>query len=172
MKKLFFAAGLVVAGFAGAQTTFGVTGGLAVFGAKAKVLGTTVTDSQVGGYAGGFADIYFTESLHFTPGLNGVFANDAFGLQVPLMIKYNVIPQLNVALGPQLFFDLGEIPAEFGDYYNRTNIGIAFGAGYDITDNLLAEARFGIQLNDHIKSNPADISAKMNVLNVGVGYKF
>lgn len=173
MKKLIFAVALMAMGFANAQT-FGLTGGLAVFNAKAEAPGYSAKDSQTGGYLGIFGEYNVDGNLHIAPGLNYLFAEDTNAVQIPVMLKYYVDPKFNLAFGPQLMFDVAEVPAEIKEYYNRFNFGLALGAGYNFSPTLGLEARYGFQLNDHIKgaAKDAGASAKINTLNIGLNYNF
>ncbi len=173
MKKLLFAVAFVATGLANAQS-FGLTGGVAVFNAKAEAPGYSESDSQTGGYVGFFGEFNLDGSLNIAPGINYLFAEDTNALQIPVMLKYYVDPKFNLAFGPQLMFDLAEVPAGMDQYYNRFNFGLALGAGYNFTQAFGVEARYGFQLNDHIKgaAKDAGASAKINTLNVGLNYKF
>lgn len=175
MKKLFLAGAFALLGAVSLNAQqFGLTGGLAVLSGKVTVQGQSETDSQTGGYVGLFGDFPVGTNLKFVPGVNYVFAEDGGAFQIPLIFKYNVAEKFNLQAGPQFMFDTEDVPAEVKDYYNRLNFGLALGAGFDIMPQLFIEARYGIQLNDHFKNLPsgADYSAKVNVLNVGLGYKF
>ena len=184
MKKLLLIAALGYFGAANAQR-FGATAGFAVLNARVTVPGyydstgmqfpsQDASDSQPGGYFGVFAELGVGNNFKFLPGINLLMAKDSRALQVPLMFKYYIQSAFNFGVGPQLTFDLGNVPAEFKNYYNRTNIGAAFGLGYDFKNSLGIEARYGIQLNDHIKGIARDggASAKLNVINLGLNYKF
>lgn len=184
MKKLTIIAAIAIFGAANAQK-FGATAGFAVLNARVTTpnyydpsgmpqRGYDASDSQAGGYLGLFGEFGVANNFRFVPGVNLLMAKDSKALQVPLIFKYFIKSSFNVGAGPQLTFDLGSVPAEFKNYYNRTNIGIAFGLGYDFKNNLGIEARYGIQLNDHFKGLPRDAgaTAKLNVINLGLNYKF
>lgn len=171
-------------GMANAQK-FGATAGFAVLNARVKTPAHydqygmftpsyDASDSQAGGYFGMFGELGIANNFKFIPGINLLFAKDTKVLQVPLMFKYYIRDAFNFGVGPQLTFDLGAVPTELKNYYNRTNVGAAFGLGYDFKNHLGVEARYGIQLNDHIKGLPKDAgaSAKLNIINVGLNYKF
>lgn len=184
MKKLTIIATILFFGGANAQK-IGATAGFAVLNARVTVPGYydqadmyvpsyDASDSQAGGYIGMFGEFGLANNFKFQPGINLIFAKDSKALQIPLMFKYYVQSSFNIGVGPQLTFDLGNVPTEFKNYYNRTNIGAAFGLGYDFKNNLGIEARYGVHLNDHIKGLAKDggASAKLNVINLGLNYKF
>lgn len=184
MKKLTIIAAITIFGAANGQR-FGATAGFAVLNARVTTPsyydqsgmmhpGYDASDSQAGGYVGMFGEFGIAGNFKFYPGINLLLAKDSKAIQVPLMFKYYIKSAFNIGVGPQFTFDLGDVPRELKNYYNRTNVGAAFSLGYDFKNNLGIEARYGVQLNDHIKGLPKDAgaSAKLNVINLGLNYKF
>lgn len=169
MKKLFL---LVTAFFMmnamNAQTGLGVNGGLLIGMAKAEYEGFSSSDSEVGFYAGIFKQFPMGEGFEIQPALNATVLDGEFGLQLPIIAKYYVAQGFNIQAGPQLmmFFE------DAGEDFTNFNFALAVGAGYDITPNLLAELRYGLQLNNYYTGSDSDFSYKINTLNIGVGYKF
>ena len=88
-------------------------------------------------------------------------------IQIPAMFKYYVASGFNLQAGPQLTFDFEDYPED----WTGLNLGLALGAGYDFSERFMGEIRYGLQLNNHYTGD-ADLSAKINYLNLGVGYKF
>ncbi|WP_394265489.1 outer membrane beta-barrel protein [Bergeyella zoohelcum] len=175
MKKFLFASAFALLGTVTMNAQkLGVTGGLAHLGATAKLGNEKATNSATGGYIGLLAELPLGAKVKFVPGVNYIFVENSGGVQVPLIFKFNVAEGLNLQAGPQFLFDSGEVPEQFKNYYNKTNIAIAIGAGYDINDNFFIDARYGIQVNNHLKNIPsiANASVRVNTLSVGVGYKF
>ena len=172
MKKFLGAAALMVAVFANAQK-FGITGGLGIVSAKAKVQNNSTTESRTAGYLGLFGDFGISAGLKFQPMANFVLGDGITTLQLPLLLKYYPTSAFNLQFGPQVNFDLESVPSDFKNYYNTTTFGLAVGAGYDFTPRLTAEARYNPQLTNSFKNTGgADVTAKAHYFNLGLGYKF
>ncbi|WP_343608544.1 porin family protein [Chryseobacterium oranimense] len=115
-------------------------------------------------------------------------------IALPIMVQYNILPQLYVEAGPEFGLLLGgkskgeynysntyeNITTTGGEtysnkipmgLYNKFNFGIGIGAGYYFTQNLAATARFTAGITDIIKDNSGD-AIRNNVFQVGVAYKF
>ncbi|MBB6369924.1 porin family protein [Chryseobacterium shigense] len=115
-------------------------------------------------------------------------------LSVPVMVQYNILPQLYVEAGPEFGFLLGgknkgditmtrnsgnttvTETSNFSDkivkdLYNTFNFGIGIGAGYYFTQNFGVTARFTAGITDIYKHNSGD-AIRNNVFQVGVAYKF
>lgn len=164
MKKLFLAlVAVFMFGAASAQTGLGVNGGVLM----AMPAGDLDGDSELGFYAGVFKQFPLGEGFQLQPALNMAIIDGDFGLQIPVIFKYYVADGFNLQAGPQFLFDFEEAP----DDWTNFNIGLGIGAGYDFSERFLAELRYGLQLNNHYTGD-ADLSAKVNYMNIGVGYKF
>jgi opacity protein-like surface antigen len=115
-------------------------------------------------------------------------------LAVPVMVQYNILPQLYVEAGPEFGFllggkDKGDITTvktsgnttttqstSFSekivkDLHNKLNFGIGIGAGYYFTQNFGVTARFTAGITDIYKENSSD-AVRNNAFQVGVAYKF
>lgn len=115
-------------------------------------------------------------------------------LSLPVMVQYNILPQLYVEAGPEFGFllggkDKGDITmirnsgnttstetTTFSDnivkdLYNKFNFGIGIGAGYYFTQNFGVTARFTAGITDIYKHNSGD-AVRNNAFQVGVAYKF
>ncbi|KMQ65095.1 hypothetical protein ACM46_12960 [Chryseobacterium angstadtii] len=115
-------------------------------------------------------------------------------ITLPLMVQYNILPQLYVEAGPEFGLLLGgrskgdetytetngnittTTHREFSnkinmDLYNKFNFGIGIGAGYYFTQNFGVTARFVAGVTDIYKSNNGD-TVRNNAFQVGVAYKF
>lgn len=172
MKKLFLVGALALFGAMNAQSAkFGLNAGMLTGFAKAKVPGYNETDSSTGFYVGALVELKFG-SFAIQPAVNYANISDGSGLQIPVMLKYYAIPKLNFQFGPQFLFDLEDTPAGYEDFYNKTNFGLALGAGFDFTSSLFAEARYSFQVNNHLKDAPSGYALKANYFNLGLGYKF
>ncbi|MDP9959655.1 porin family protein [Chryseobacterium lathyri] len=115
-------------------------------------------------------------------------------LTIPVMVQYNILPQLYVEAGPEFGFllggkDKGDITTVktsgnttntqtttfsekiVKDLYNKFNFGIGIGAGYYFTQNFGVTARFTAGITDIYKENSSD-AVRNNAFQVGVAYKF
>lgn len=116
-------------------------------------------------------------------------------LVLPVMVQYNILPQLYVEAGPEFGFLLGgkskgdvtitEREGNFTSYqsetssskinmdrFNRFNVGIGIGAGYYFTPQFGVTARFTAGLTNIMKSDFDVYKARNNAFQVGVAYKF
>lgn len=114
-------------------------------------------------------------------------------LSLPVMVQYNILPQLYVEAGPEFGFLLGG--KEKGDatntftsggtttthtenfsnkivkdLYNKFNFGMGIGAGYYFTQNLAATARFTAGITDIYKHNTGD-AVRNNAFQIGLAYR-
>lgn len=115
-------------------------------------------------------------------------------LSIPVMVQYNILPQLYVEAGPEFGFLLGgknkgDITTTRNsgnttvtetttisdkivkDLHNTFNFGIGIGAGYYFTQNFGVTARFTAGITDVYKHNTGD-AIRNNAFQVGVTYKF
>ncbi|MFP3595460.1 porin family protein [Chryseobacterium sp. SIMBA_029] len=115
-------------------------------------------------------------------------------LSLPVILQYNILPNLYVEAGPEFGLLLGGKTEDswtetttsgnnisiissssnrkiIKDYYNTFNMGIGIGAGYFFTSNFGATARFTAGLTDIYKHNTVD-AVRNNTFQVGVAYKF
>ncbi len=117
-------------------------------------------------------------------------------ITVPVMLQYNLIPNLYVEAGPEFGFLLGgkyksdytattttggitstssESKSESinKDDYNTFNFGIGLGAGYYFTPNIGVTARYVAGVTDVAKNRPSgDKAVHNNVFQIGLAYKF
>ena len=203
MKKLFLGLAVVASSLSFAQT-FGVKGGLNV-SSMSKDEGLDDQKSKIGFNAGAFVNIPIASSLSVQPevlysnyGSKSDWTNpindDRYSsaahldyLAVPVMLQYNLIPNLYVEAGPEFGFLLsaknklknettGDTITESGDYkddLNTFNVGLGLGAGYYFTPNFGITARYVAGLTDIAKDRPSGSDAvKNNVFQVGLAYKF
>jgi len=108
-------------------------------------------------------------------------------ITVPVMLQYNIIPNLYVEAGPEFGFLVSaknklknesdnDVINQSGDYkdgLNGFNFGIGLGAGYYFTDNIGVTARYVAGITDIAKDRPNGSDAtRNNVFQVGLAYKF
>lgn len=165
MKKLFLVGVLALFGVVNAQH-FGVNAGFLSLNAKVKLLDMRGSETKSGYYVGLFGE-FGNEKFKFQPAVNLIGNEDGNALQIPLIAKFYVADKFNLQAGPQLMFDLEEVPEGF----NALNFGLGLGLGYDINNKFLLEARYSIQLNNHLENSSSNYSAKINYLSIGLGYR-
>jgi len=158
MKKIILTAVAVFAfGFANAQKDmkFGVKGGFN--SASSNGGGGSIS----GFFLGGLAEFSLSDKLALQPGLNyhTFSANGAStsSLSIPVLFEYNVAEKINLLAGPSLYYSL-----ESG-VKDKTAFGLDLGGSYDITENIFVEPRYSLGLTGEVK---------VNILLIGVGYKF
>lgn len=173
MKKLLLVGALALFGAVSAQeVSFGANAGLLSGFAKGKTPNFTTNDSSTGFYLGFFGEFKAGDKFKIQPAVNYANIDSGSAIQVPIMVKYYVDPKFNLQAGPQFLFDLSDMPEGYNEVYNKTNFALALGAAYDFTPKFFAEARYSIQLNNHLKNAPSGYSIRANYLNVGLGYRF
>lgn len=120
-----------------------------------------------GFYFGLQTDINLTEKIDLQPeivlGLNA----EGDALYFGALGSYQATEEFSLLFGPTLNIILEDV----ANGYQTLGIFVAFGGNYNITENIYAQAKYNIQLNDYYNGN-ADVSSKVNFLMVGIGYRF
>ncbi|MBC3847802.1 porin family protein [Winogradskyella echinorum] len=174
MKKLFLAAFAVFAFASVNAQSFGALGGLSMLTAKAEAGGFDASDSETGFHLGVFAELEVSDQFAIQPELTYTIAGDVSIIGLNAIAKYNVSEEFNIQLGPQIGFiggDVGDAIDDFDDDGTKLNLQLAIGAGYNISEELFVQARYGFQLNDHYTGDE-DASFKISGFSAGVGYRF
>jgi opacity protein-like surface antigen len=198
MKKIILtlSIALYALGSANAQggIDFGVTGGLLNTNADINVsaLGFNIANidavNKTGFYIGLLVDIEATEKLHIQPELTYGSAGDLAFIYLPVMAKYYVADGFFIQAGPQLNFssNLGDIKSairdasqilgiggDLDDILKSTAIDLGFGAGYDINENFMVQARYAIALTDRYDGPVGGaLDVKNSTLQIGLTYFF
>ncbi|NQY05610.1 MAG: PorT family protein [Flavobacteriaceae bacterium] len=171
MKKfqLFIAVALFGMTFAVAQdVSFAATAGYVSGHQKVESAGFEASGSESGVFVGGLADIAVSDKFHVQPELVFSAISDFNSLTMPIMAKFYVADSFNLQAGPTLNYVL----EESGDETTNFGILVGGGAGYDFGDKWFAQARYNFQINDYYTGDASDTSNKINMLTIGVGYKF
>jgi len=113
-------------------------------------------------------------------------------LSVPVMVQYNLLPELYVEAGPEFGFLLGgRSKGEFTQtsnidgssstqsysdkismsLFNKFNFGIGIGTGYYFTQNLAVTARFTAGLTNVYNYGNSN-AIRNNAFQIGLAYKF
>lgn len=196
MKKLFLGAAVVASSFAFAQQ-FGAKAG-ANFSSISDE-GYTEANSKVGYYAGVFMKAPISSEFSIQPEVlyNNLGAETTYGtygsskldlnyISVPVMFQYNATPNFYLEAGPEASFLVGAkqtVNTTVGsgtqdldtDDFNKFNLGLGLGAGFDITPNIGLNARYVAGFSDVTApgSDPStDANNKINAFSVGASFKF
>ncbi|MDQ0781729.1 porin family protein [Chryseobacterium sp. W4I1] len=137
-------------------------------------------------------EVYYINSDRYSRDLD--YKKTLNYLTLPVMVQYNILPQLYVEAGPEFGLLLGgknkgdiTVARNSGnttttetttfsedivkDLHNKFNFGIGIGAGYYFTQNFGVTARFTAGITDIYKHNSGD-AIRNNAFQVGVAYKF
>lgn len=189
MKKLLLSATLAVLGLTlgnaqdndtvTTETTFGIKAGYSTVALKVSVDGGgSATEDLSGFYFGGFAEINLSEKFDLQPELvYGTYSEDGESsgvLLVPILAKYKANDQFSLFAGPQFDYLTNE---EDSEGLKRLGLGLALGAAFDITEQVILDARYSIGLTDRIDGGldgfeEFDIETKFSYFQVGIGYRF
>jgi opacity protein-like surface antigen len=194
MKKLILGLALVAGTFTFAQKTSTSTSSSSPvrFGVKAGLNVSSISNSDLnskaGFYGGVFANIPVAQDFSVQPevlysGLGGKAKSNSSAkinmdyIAVPVMLQYNLIPNLYVEAGPQFGFLISAkgksngVSVDIKDNLKTFDFGIGLGAGYYFTQNIGVNVRYTAGLSDVPKNNTGDAS-RNGVFQVGLAYKF
>ncbi|WP_267739639.1 porin family protein [Myroides injenensis] len=194
MKKitLSLVAALAFGFAANAQTPdvkFGVKGGLNF----SNLTNFNDASSLTGFHIGGLAEIFINEKFSIQPELlysaqgasvdGPIYADGEFigiikdaklklnYINIPVMAKYYVWEGLNIQAGPQFGFNVDSKleSVDVKDSFKTFDLGVNFGAGYELPVGLFFDARYNVGLT---KVNKEGDNVKNGVFQLSVGYKF
>lgn len=119
--------------------------------------------NKTGFYIGLLADIEATEKFHVQPELTYGSAGDLSFFYLPIMAKFYIAEGFHIQAGPQFSFstNLDDIKeairdiegvlgsnADLDDVLKTVAAELGFGAGYDISDKFMVQARYAFALTD------------------------
>ena len=181
MKKLVLSAAVALLALtvSAQEISYGVLGGFNSTSVKISGLGSgfNSTSSETGFAIGGFADIELSDKISLQPEVMYVAVKDFNTVGLNVIGKYNVTEEINVQLGPQLGFNSGDVVDAYdvltdGDF-SKIDLAVAFGAGYDINENIFVQARYALGLNNHFTgSDIGDAKFTVSSFGLSVGYRF
>lgn len=188
MKKVLFAIFLSFLFLSGLQAQedfkFGVTGGVVNSNVRGglSAFGFNIVSGSVqnkfGFFVGATGDVGISEKFHVQPELLYVSAGNLGYVQLPIMAKYYIIEKLYAQVGPQFSFStnadeikdlLSLVDAE--DSIKSVGFDIAFGAGYEVLENLAVQARFAREITNRY-SGPGNSFGSVRASNFYVGVVF
>ncbi len=197
-KSILMSIGLLalsVMTFGQAQFAFGLKGGLNL--SKLDInQGASNIDNRTGFHGGAFALIKITkigiqpevlfskQGSNFTVDKNNYEANFDY-INVPIMLKLYLAAGLNLQVGPQFgFLTTSELVTTAGSvkttqdakslFNKKSDVAVAFGAGWDLPFGLTLDARYNIGLSDvefKPSSTASPINFKNKVIQISLGYK-
>lgn len=143
--------------------------------------------------AGGFLDyslikVGFQLDVVFSQQGASITANDedlkvtSKYVNIPLIVKYKILPSVNLQLGPQIGFltclesnyhPVINTPFQEQNYttaYKKTDFGVNVGAGWESSNGVMIDVRYYLGLAD-IADYPGVESTKNSMLQLTVAYK-
>jgi opacity protein-like surface antigen len=149
---------------------FGVKAGYTSSNFTGDVSGT---QANGGFYVGGLVDFSVSEKFHVQPELlysiEGAKDAKLNYLRIPIMAKYYVADGLSLQAGPELAFKAGGDDT-VKDSAKSMDYGLGIGAGYELTNGLMFDARYNLGLNNI--DNTGFGTVKNVSFNIGLGYRF
>ncbi|WP_278353072.1 porin family protein [Chryseobacterium gleum] len=194
MKKIFLGLALVAGTFAFSQKTSASAASTSPvrFGLKAGLNISTISNnnanSKAGFYGGVFANIPVAQDFSVQPEVlysgqgakakaNSNIKLNTDYIAVPVMLQYNLIPNLYVEAGPQFAFLISAkgkgngATVDVKDDFKTFDFGLGLGAGYYFTQNIGVNVRYTAGLTKIAKEDDGD-SSKNGVFQIGLAYKF
>lgn len=176
----------------GQEVGFGVKGGLNLSSLNLEDPEASY-DSRTGYHLGLFLRGKF-EKVAIQPELllytqNGDIKSSLFGtaqesfsyLTIPLILKFYPVGGLNLQLGPQFGFlldgerkydtVLGSASEDITDYYDKSDISVALGGGYDFGFGLGIDLRYNLGIKDINNAADGD-RVQTRVFMVSLGWNF
>lgn len=120
-----------------------------------------------GFFVGAQSEIDLTETIALQPELLIAISGDYKTLYFGTLGAFEVAENFSLLAGPAINYLLEEVATN----YSKLGVFGVFGAKYNITKNISAQAKYGIQLNNFYTGS-SDISSKVNYLLIGASYKF
>lgn len=126
------------------------------------------TSNETGFYLGvALSDISLFESLELLSEIRFVAVKDFNQIQIPVLLKYNIVENLSAVAGPNFGFLLD--PSQ-----NRKgfNLAVDFGLSYNISDKFSIEGRYDWGQTNLLKNGDSNNYIKINNIQFGVAYSF
>ncbi|MGS2726386.1 porin family protein [Psychroserpens sp. BH13MA-6] len=160
------------------EMTFGAKAGFSSTVLRINVDNITVSEDVSGFYVGVFGDLSISEAFGIhSELLYGSYSQDGESTDIlflPILAQFHVNDRFHLMAGPQFDYLLD---AEASEGLKRLGIGIGLGAAFDITEQLILDARYSFGLinrlnGDIAELNDTNVQAKFNYLFIGLGYRF
>jgi len=167
MKKFIFTIAISTFLLSVNAQNFGIRAGADFATAKADLGGISVSENETGFYIGAFTTLKVSETFKIRPEVNYISIEDLDLIQPAIIAEIGIANKLNVLAGPSFGFLLD---TEEGS--KSFNFVLDFGLSYDITEQVLVEARYSLGLSNLYDDNYGDATLKLHGIFVGVGYQF
>jgi opacity protein-like surface antigen len=181
------------------RPTFTLIGGMNIANTVNAYNQDYQTDTKIGWHVGVGFDLPITYPLSLSPEVlfsqKGYTAATSYGefkqttnyIDVPLLLKFHVVPGFNLLVGPQISFLLGTHNSYSDgfnttyestynnsyDGYNKTLIGAVGGISFDLGRNVELRGRYTIDITPNNESGNTYVPSYRNqVWQVGLGFKF
>ena len=98
-------------------------------------------------------------------------------IQVPIMFQFYPTKPFYIEFGPQIGFLIsandkdGDDKVEVDSYYKKADVGLSFGAGFQVTQLLGFYGRYNAGLADIAKNNNGDFFNRVGQLGVYIKFK-
>ena len=163
------------------ETSYGVTAGFQStnFKLSLKNLIENEVDAE-GFFIGLFAEFPLSEKFSIQPEFHYSSVTEdgesVDNLILPVFLKYYITEKFNVMSGLQFDYytdkDL--------EYFKKFGLGLSIGLGVDITDSIVISSRYSFAITERLDRSEfiddfidlSDPSAKINVFQIGLGYRF
>jgi opacity protein-like surface antigen len=162
------------------ETSYGVTAGFQSTSDKVSLKGqSNIVEDGEGFFIGLFAEFPLSEKFSIQPEFHySSVTNDGESLGnliLPVFLKYYITEKFNVMSGLQFDYMTDINPA-----FKRFGLGLGIGLGVDITDSILISSRYSFGITNRIDKSEfiddfidlSDLSAKTNIFQIGLGYRF
>jgi len=113
-----------------------------------------------------YADLVIAEKLEIQPEIRFVGVKNFNQLQMPILLKYEVLEKLKLQSGPNLGFLLDK-----QEGVKSLNLALDFGVSYAILSDLLLEARYNWGQTNLLEQGDSDYYLKLNSFQIGLVYK-
>ena len=149
---------------------FGVKAGLN----NSNYTGDADTDAATSFYVGGLVDFAVSEKFHVQPELlysvEGADEDSMTFLRLPIMAKYYVMEGLSLQAGPEIAFKIAAQEDLVDEATKSLDFGLGFGAGYELSNGLMFDARYNLGLANISDVDGFDFGNAG--LQIGLGYRF
>ncbi|WP_157730172.1 porin family protein [Tenacibaculum jejuense] len=159
-------------GYAQNDYEYGILGGFNNRNERVVANGISASAGEGGVFIGLFIDMKISEAISIQPEIQYVATfienNTSNSIVIPIVGKYHFSDKFSIHVGPVLDIILDGTPL------NEFGLGIAIGAGYDITDDLFITSRYSLGLTNRLNTDFATsgFSTQIDFFQVGLGYRF
>lgn len=165
-----------------AQLNFGVKGGVNFASIKASGSGITISSNGITSFQlGAFANYELNEQFKLQPellfmGIGGTaFTGEKINVNyvaLPIMAQYYLGEKFYLEAGPQfgLLLSAKEAGTDIKSMFKSTDLQLAGGAGFKLSDNFIVGARYGFSISN-IDAFPGE-TAKNRCFSLTLAYQF